>query len=336
MPKHFKKSDAIMKSVGIIGASGYTGHELLKLLKRHQSVDLKVINSRNYAGKRVSSLYKDFKGEDVYTGYTFEEINSLDLALIFLALPHAKSMDTIKELDTASTKLIDLSADYRFKDADKYKEVYGRTPLPSQHTWVYGLPELFKEDIQKAWAVANPGCYATASILAAYPIQDQAKHIIFDCKSGWSGAGRDSRYAKNPDLLHDNLIAYSLTKHRHKYEMEQFIHVPLSFTPHVFDTFQGMMCTAHVLLDDTANRTEIIKKYQDFYKGATFVRVAEAVPDVMQTQKTNFCDIGGFEIDETNQLVVVSTLDNLWKGAAGQAVQNMNLMLGLEETEGLI
>jgi N-acetyl-gamma-glutamyl-phosphate reductase len=325
-----------MKSVGIIGASGYTGHELVKLLARHQMVDLKVMNSRNYIGKKVSSLYDDFEGENVYTGYSLEEINNFGLDLIFLALPHAKSMDTIQELDTKTTKLIDLSADYRFQDAEKYEKVYGRAALPSKHTWVYGLPELFKEDIQKAQTVANPGCYATASILAAYPIQDQATHIVFDCNSGWSGAGRDSRYAKDPDLLHDNLIAYNLTKHRHKYEIEQFLRTPLSFTPHVFDTFQGMMCTAHILLKDTTTTADVIKRYQDFYADAAFVRINEAAPDVKQTQKTNFCDIGGFEIDETNQLVVVSTLDNLWKGAAGQAVQNMNLMLGFQETEGLI
>jgi N-acetyl-gamma-glutamyl-phosphate reductase len=336
MHSYFQKGHAAMKTVGIIGASGYTGHELVKLLGRHESVDLRVLNSRNYADQKISSLYRDFQGEEVYTGYSFDEINALELDLIFLALPHAKSMDTIAALATTNTKLIDLSADYRFKDGAIYEKVYGRAPLTTEYDWVYGLPELFKTDIQNAHAVANPGCYATASILAAYPIKDDATHIIFDCQSGYSGAGRDSRYAKNPELLQDNLIAYSLTKHRHKYEIEQFIDSPLSFTPHVFNTFEGMMCTAHILLKDTADSAEIIKRYQDFYGDAAFVRVNEATPDVRQTQKTNFCDIGGFEIDETNQLVVVSSLDNLWKGAAGQAIQNMNLMLGFEETTGLV
>lgn len=325
-----------MRSVGIIGASGYTGHELLKILKKHPSVELKVLNSRTYINQKVSSLYSDFEDDEVYTGYSLEQINELGLDLVFLALPHAASMDAIQALDTTSTRLIDLSADYRFQDSAVYEKVYGRAPLQTAYEWVYGLPELFKSNIQKAQAVANPGCYATASILAAYPIQDMASHIIFDCKSGWSGAGRESIYAKNPEIMHDNLIAYKLTKHRHKYEVEQFIQVPLSFTPHVFNTFQGLMCTAHILLKDTANETEILQRYQDFYKDAAFVRVTKDVPQVSQTQKTNFCDIGGFEIDETNQLVIVSTLDNLWKGAAGQAVQNMNLMFGFEETEGLI
>jgi N-acetyl-gamma-glutamyl-phosphate reductase len=325
-----------MKSVGIIGASGFTGHELVKLLGAHELVELKVLNSRSYAGKKVSSLYSSFEGDDVYTGYSMDEINALNLDLIFLALPHAQSMDTIAALNTTETKLIDLSADYRFQDAGTYEKVYGRAPIPTQYDWVYGLPELFKADIQKAHAVANPGCYATASILAAYPVQDLATHIVFDCKSGWSGAGRDSSFAKNPALLKDNLIAYKLTKHRHKYEVEQFVKTPLSFTPHVFDTFQGMMCTAHILLEGDVTAEQIKQRYQDFYADAAFVHVNENTPEVRQTQKNNFCDIGGFEIDETNQLVVVSTLDNLWKGAAGQAVQNMNLMLGLEETAGLV
>ena len=325
-----------MKSVGIIGASGYTGHELLKLLRQHKMVDLKVLNSRNYAGQKVRSLYSDFQGEDIYTGYSFDEINEFKLDLIFLALPHSKSMDAIQALDTSATKLIDLSADYRFKDAQQYEKIYNRAPLPTEHTWVYGLPELFKNDIQKAHAVANPGCYATASILSAYPVKDHASHIIFDCKSGYSGAGRDSLYAKNPDLLHDNLIAYNLTRHRHKYEVEQFISTKLSFTPHVFSAFQGLMCTTHILLKDAITSDEIIKQYKEFYADAPFVRISETIPQINQTRKTNFCDIGGFEIDEANQLVIVATLDNLWKGAAGQAVQNMNLMLGFEETEGLI
>jgi N-acetyl-gamma-glutamyl-phosphate reductase len=325
-----------VKSVGIIGASGYTGHELLKLLRRHEKVDLKVFNSRNYAGKKVSSLYGQFQGDEVYTGYSFQQINKMQLDLIFLALPHTLSMDTIQALETSNTKLIDLSADYRFQDADVYEKVYGRAPLHTDFDWVYGLPELFRSEIKNAHAVANPGCYATVSILAAYPIQDKASRIIFDCKSGWSGAGRESLYAKNPDLLKDNLIAYNLTRHRHKYEIAQYITTKLSFTPHVFDTFQGMMCTAHILLKNAENSDQIIKRYKDFYAKAAFVRVKKTTPQVAQTQKTNFCDIGGFEIDETNQLVVVSTLDNLWKGAAGQAVQNMNLMLDFDETEGLV
>lgn len=215
--------------------------------------------------------------------------------------------------------MIDLSADFRFKA-------------------VYGLPELFKEQIQNTTLVANPGCYVTACILAAYPIQDFAEYIIFDCKSGWSGAGRESEYAKDPTLLKENLIPYKITKHRHKYEIEQFIKTKLSFTPHVFDAFQGMLCTVHIILKKDAQKnltTEKIQEmYKEFYKHAPFVKITEKIPTVRDTQKTNLCLIGGFEMDENGQLVIISSIDNLLKGAAGQAVQNMNIMFNFEESEG--
>ncbi len=323
-----------MKQVGILGASGYTGQELLKLLKKHAGVEVKVLNSRTYDGTKVSELYPDFEGDETYTNYTFEQINALNPDLIFSALPHRISMDAIEKLDN-SIKIIDLSADYRFKDIKKYEAIYGRKHVKTAHNAVYGLPELHQAEIKQARLVANPGCYATACILAAYPIQEFAGHIIFDCKSGWSGAGKDSPYAKDPTIIKDNLVAYSITRHRHKYEIEQFVKTPLSFTPHVIDTFQGMMCTAHILLNKDITPEETLKLYVDFYKDSSFVRVSKDIPQVRHTQKTNFCQIGGFEIDESNQLVVISTIDNLIKGASGQAIENMNLMLGFASSYGL-
>lgn len=323
-----------MKKIGILGASGYTGHELLKLLKKHPGVEVIILNSRSYEGQKVSSLYPDFKGEETYTNYSFDQINELQPDLVFSALPHRVSMDSIAKLDD-SIKVVDLSADYRFKNTEKYEEVYEREHLNAGHGAVYGLPELFKEEIKKARLVANPGCYATAATLAVYPVQQYASHIILDCKSGWSGAGKESVYAKDPSIIKDNIIAYNLTRHRHKYEIEQFIKTKLSFTPHVIDTFQGMMCTAHVLLTKKISAPEVRKLYEDFYRGSTFVRISDTIPDIKHTQKTNLCYIGGFEIDDVDQLVVVSTIDNLIKGASGQAVHNMNLMLGFEEDAGL-
>jgi N-acetyl-gamma-glutamyl-phosphate reductase len=325
-----------MKSVGIIGASGYTGHELTKLLRKHSLVELKVLNSKHHVGQKIRSLYPDYDGDESYSGFSIDEINELSLDIVFLALPHAQSMDTTQEINTEHTRIIDLSADYRFKDAEMYEKVYGRSQHKTSFEWVYGLPELFRDDIRTARGVANPGCFAIASILATYPIQDLARHIVLDCKSGWSGAGKNSVYAKDPDVIHDNLIAYNLTRHRHKYEIEQFIQAPLSFTPHVIDTYQGLMCTAHILLDKTISEEEVRDRYKKLYGDAAFVRITETVPQIAETRATNYCDIGGFEIDETNQLVVVATLDNLWKGAAGQAVQNMNIMCDFAETEGLI
>ena len=325
-----------MKCVGIIGASGYTGYELIKLLKKHPGVELKVLNSQSYNGHKVKSLYTDFEGDDSFTNYSVDEINSMKLDCIFLALPHTKATEYAPKLKCK--KLIDLSADYRFKKIGKYEEVYQVTHLDKagNKKAVFGLPELFKDKIKKAKIVANPGCYATCCILAALPVQKLAKYIVFDCKSGWSGAGKESAYAKDHNTIKENIVAYKLTNHRHKPEIEQFIKTKLSFTPHVIDAFQGMMCTAHLLLKKSISKEEIIKKFEDYYKNQAFVKVVkDKIPEIKDVAGTNYCHIGGFEIDENNQIVIISVIDNLIKGASGQAVQNMNIMLGFDEMEGL-
>jgi N-acetyl-gamma-glutamyl-phosphate reductase len=323
-----------MKKVGIIGASGYTGYELVKLLTEHSKVDLMVLNSRSYAGKKVKELYPYFDEDIKFTGYSIDEINSLNLDLLFLALPHGESMKIVPKLKKRM-KIVDLGADYRFKKFEKFEEVYGISHSDKGRKAVFGLPELFREKIKKAKLVANPGCYVTASVLAGLPIQKFAKYIVFDCKSGWSGAGKESVYAKDEDVIKDNIQAYKLVKHRHKYEIEQFVKTKMSFTPHVINTYRGLMCTMHAVLRDGLSREEILKLYKEYYKGEGFVKVMNEVPDLHKVQETNECSIGGFEIDENNQLVVVSVIDNLIKGASGQAVQNMNLMLGFLENEGL-
>ncbi len=322
-----------MKKVGIIGASGYTGYELIKILKKHPNVELAVLNSQTYAGQTVKSLYPDFFDSDLkFTNAQIEEISALDL--VFLAVPHKTAMETVPKL---KCKVIDLSADYRFKKKEIYEKVYGIKHTDEKTKTVYGLPELFKEKIKKAKVIGNPGCYATVCILSALPLQKFAKYIVFDCKSGWSGAGKESAYAKNPGIIKENLVAYKLINHRHKPEIEQFIKAKLSFTPHVIDAFQGMMATAHILLKKEVSKEQIVKIYEDFYKGQPFVKIVkDKIPEIKDAAKTNYCHIGGFEIDENNQLVIISVIDNLIKGASGQAVQNMNLMFGFDETEGLV
>jgi len=325
-----------MKKVGIIGASGYTGYELIKLLKKNPEIKLKVLNSQSYNGKTVKSLYADFFDSGLrFTNYSVEEINKLDLDLLFLAMPNGEAIKIVPKINA---KIVDLSADYRFKEHKEYENVYGIKHIDKENLKdaVYGSPELFKEKIKKAKIVANPGCYATVCLLTALPIQKLAKYIIFDCKSGWSGAGKESVYAKNHDAIKDNIVAYKLTNHRHKYEIEQFIKTKLSFTPHVIDTFQGMMATAHIILKKPIKKDQLIKLYNDYYKKEPFVKIiTDKIPEIKDVQKTNYCHIGGFECDENNQLVIVSVIDNLIKGASGQAVQNMNLMFGVEEGNGL-
>ena len=320
------------KQVGVIGASGYTGYELIKLLNKHPLVELKVLNSKSYNGQKVSSLYSEYEGNDEYTDYSIEDINKMKLDCVFLAVPHTTAFEIVSKLKCK--KIVDLSADYRFKKISEYEKVYGvKHNFPKSA--VYGLPELFKEKIKKSKLVANPGCYATACLLSSLPVSKLAKYIVFDCKSGYSGAGKSSIYAKDHDTIKDNIVAYKLVNHRHKPEIEQFIKAKLSFTPHVIDAFQGMMCTAHILLKKSVDKDEVISLFKDFYKDQPFVKIVDKIPEIKDVQGTNYCHIGGFEVDSNNQLVIVSVIDNLLKGASGQAVQNMNLMFGFEEGEGL-
>lgn len=318
--------------VGIIGASGYTGYELITLLQHHPHVELAALNSTSNAGRKVKAVYPDFKGDLAYTSYSIQELNDLHLDVVFLAVPHGVANSLVPQLNC---KVIDLSPDYRFHDDELFRKAYG-CERDNTRKAVYGLPELFREDIKKAHVVGNPGCYATGMILSSFPIQNKASYMVFDCKSGWSGAGKESPYAKNPSLTKDNVIAYKLSRHRHKYEVEQFVKTPFSFTPHIIDTFQGMMITAHILLKKAAKPKDIIRLYKKFYRNSPLIDVSESTPSVRDAQGKNKIIIGGFEVDENNQLVIVAVLDNLLKGASGEAVQNMNLMLDLDETAGLL
>jgi len=327
-----------MKRIGIVGASGYTGSELVGLLLRHKKVEISAITSQQYAGKKFSSLYPEFRGrmDMELMAPSMGELNCLDLDLVFLATPHKVSMDYVPKIDT---KIIDFSGDYRFRDVKVYEKAYGVKHKDPERKAVFGLPELFAKDIKKANVVANPGCYVTACILAGYPLQDFSKYIVYDCLSGYSGAGKKPCYYNEPKHYKENVLPYKLAKHRHKYEIEQFIKPKLSFTPSVINAERGIMCTAHFLLKKNLSEGQIRKKYENFAKGKPFLRVkAEGgmPPELHDVQNTNFCSLGGFEKDENNTAVVVSAIDNLVKGASGQAVQNMNLMLGFKETQGLL
>ena len=319
---------------GIVGASGYTGYELIKILSRHKSVDLIFLNSKSHDGQAVKSVYNDFWNNELkFTSLSLDEINKNKPAVVFTALPSKESIDIVSKL---KSKVIDLSADFRFSNPKVYEKIYG-VRNDSKIKVVYGLPELFRNKIKTAKVVANPGCYATACLIAALPIQKLASNIIFDCKSGYSGAGIKPTYVNQPENYGDNIIAYNIAKHRHKYEIEQFIKTKLSFTPHVIPVFRGLMCTMHVILKKKGNPEKIKKFYKDFYRKEPFVKIMEdKLPELHDVQNNNYCCLGGFEIDENNQLVVISVIDNLLKGASGQAVQNMNIMFGLEETEGLL
>lgn len=319
-----------MIKAAIIGASGYAGYELIKILSKHPKVDLKILNSRTNAGKKVKSVYGDFSDSKLaFTDASFDEINKTDV--VFLAMPHGEALGMVPKL---KPKVIDLGPDYRFKDTKAYEKVYGNKHSKKINA-VYGLPELFKDEIKKANVIGNPGCYATASLLSALPIDKLAKYVIFDCKSGYSGAGVKKSFVNDPENYTDNVLAYNISRHRHKYEIGQFLKTKVSFTPHVIPVFRGLMATTHILLKKNISIEKIKRVYKDYYKNKLFVKIVDNIPTLHDVQNTNYCVIGGFEIDENDQLVIVSVIDNLLKGASGQAVQNMNLMFGLKESEGL-
>jgi|Deesub1362B_J571_1020462.scaffolds.fasta_scaffold00308_4 N-acetyl-gamma-glutamyl-phosphate reductase len=326
-----------MLQVGIIGASGYIGVELVRLLLIHPEAEIKLITSRRFAGKKISEVYPAFKGlsDLAFSDVNLQEFSKLDL--VFTSVPHGKAMEYVPELREMGIKVVDLSADYRLSK-EVYEKVYGehRGYLKA----VYGLPELHPE-VRNAELVANPGCYPTGAILATAPLVKLGivSEIIFDSKSGISGAGNEPSERSHYPNLAENILAYNITRHRHRAEMvqelEKFGKVKIHFTPHVIPSIRGILTTAHVLLKESISEEEVRRAFKEFYKDTSFIRFVE-LPKLNDVRGSNFCDIG-WRIDEENQrIVVLSAIDNLIKGGAGQAIQNMNLMCGLDETTGLM
>lgn len=331
--------------VSIIGASGYTGGELLRILSKHSEAEIIGTYGKTTAGKKVTDLHPNLVGMEEFTirKPDYREIGS-ESDLVFAATPHGTAMKFVPELLDAGSKVVDLSADYRLDDLDTYEEYYRKHESPELDA-VYGLPELYRDEIKKSDFVANPGCYPTAAILSLAPLLEEGlidpQHIIIDSKSGTSGAG-----AKPSEKLHhptctDNMRAYKATSHRHAPEIEQEVGKLLDsefgtyFTPHLTPMIRGILNTSHVFLEDSRDGDELEDLYKDFYGGERFVRISDELPQTNSVRGSNFCDIKIEKSERTSRATAVSAIDNLVKGASGQAVQNMNLMFDLSEDEGL-
>jgi len=329
-----------MIKAGIIGASGYTGGELLRLLVNHPDVKPELATSRSLAGKPVEVTHRHLEGflDLRYENPDPEEIRER-CDVVFVAVPHGTAMNYVPEILDGSTKVIDLSADYRL-ETPVFEKVYGMTHVDPR-TAVYGLvelhPEAAKEDL-----VANPGCFPTGAILSAAPLAAAGliDMAIFDSKTGISGAGISPSGTSHYPNLAENIVPYKLTAHRHRVEIVQELNrldgklENISFTPHVIPTIRGILTTGHIFTKEPLSTGDVQALYEDFYRDKPFVRLP-GVPSLTAVRGSNFCDIG-FEADsENNRVVVLSAIDNLVKGASGQAIQNMNLMFGLEETRGL-
>jgi N-acetyl-gamma-glutamyl-phosphate reductase len=339
------------RNIAVIGVTGYTGFELAKLLLHHPEVSQATFYVRDTNGAHcLSQLFPQFRGggEASLRALSVEAIAASSAGTAFLATPHEASAELAPRLLDVGLKVVDLSGAFRFSSADTFSSWY---KLPAPHAArlgeaVYGLPELYADDIRSAKLVANPGCYATSVILALRPLAQAgllsaAQNVICDCKSGASGAGKDPRRDLQFVEVDENFRAYNLFSHRHTPEILEHAGLPesqLVFTTHLLPVARGILSTIYVSLARPETPETIEKLYREFFAGKPLIRIWSAgkLPELHHVTNTNFCDIG-FALDAAGKrLIVVSCLDNLGKGAAGQAIQNYNLMLGIEEQTGLI
>lgn len=343
-----------MITVSIVNVTSYTALELLRLLAQHPQFVVASVTGRSAVGKRLGEVFPQLYASSTIDSTLIITEKPAKTDLAFVCLPHAAAAESVLTLLEQGTKVVDLSADFRLYDKDTYEQWYKHThPAPALlETTVYGLCERYREQISHATLVANPGCYATASILALLPAiaADIIRPgIIIDAKSGVSGAGRSPSLTTLYDEVNENINAYSLDGHRHLPEITQELErvasdrdsmivgqLRLTFIPHLMPMTRGILATCYADLKDTALTTEGVRAvYEQYYVNEPFVHVVDQSPHTKWTYGSNFCFIHPFVDARTQRLVVVSCLDNLVKGAAGQAVQNANILYGLAETTGL-
>ncbi len=326
-----------MANIGIIGGSGYTGSELLRLLYMHPEAEVVAVTSRKLEGKKIWKQHPFLRGfYDI--SFVSPELKNLEgCDVVFTAVPHGKAMQHVPHLLDAGIRVIDLSADYRLKK-EVYESVYGLRHEAYRKA-VYGLPELHGDEIRRSELVANPGCYPTGCILSAAPLAKAGviERVVFDSKSGITGAGiKPTEFTHYPNV-HEAVVPYRVTDHRHYYEMVQELggfqpDLKISFTPQVFPGSRGILTNAHIFLREEPDIKKIRRMYEEFYRECYFVRVQDEVR-LSWVRGSNFCDIAIFAGED--RVVVSSAIDNLVKGASGQAIQNMNIMLGFDEKTGL-
>lgn len=337
-----------MIKAGIIGATGYAGQELVRLITQHPQAEIVTLTSHSYAGRDYDEVYSNY----THKNYICEEEDIEKMAdicdVIFLALPHGVASKKINNNILNKTKIIDLGADFRLQDIDVYEKWYtthwSKDILPEA---VYGLCEINRDKIKGRRIIGNPGCYTTCSILSLYPLVKEKmidlSSIIIDAKSGATGAGRGLSLPNHYCELNESVKAYKIANHRHTPEIEEQLSyaagekVILSFTPHLIPMDRGILATCYAKLNNKYAYSDIRNAYEKYYRNEYFIRLTKegTFPETKWVKGSNFVDIG-FTVDErTGRVIVIGAIDNLFKGAAGQAVQNMNILFGLEEKTGL-
>lgn len=342
----YDSQGGFMIKVGVIGATGYAGAEIVKLLSRHLDVELAALTSRQYAGERFDEVYPAMKG---VVDLECEELDIEKICrqtdFVFVALPHKLPMEIIPDITDNGVKVVDLSADFRFSDPLLYEAFYqDHTAKTLLQKAVYGLSEVYDDKIKDAILVGNPGCYPTSVLLPLVPLLKNnmlnTKTIIADSKSGVSGAGRSLALSSHFCEANESFKAYKVAEHRHNPEMDEVLSsvaghsIHITFVPHLVPMSRGMFTTIYSDIKDNIIIDDIYDCVKEYYKGRKFVRICgeENPPNTLHVKGTNYCDIG-FKL-ENKRLIIMSAIDNLVKGAAGQAVQNMNIMCGFDETAG--
>ena len=339
-----------MIRAGVLGATGYAGIETVRILSCHPEVKITKLISQSFVGKKISEVYPSLRNIcDIECEKLCVEDIAANCDVVFTALPHGASKEVIPAIYKTGIKIIDLSGDFRYNSAEVYEKWYGEPHCAPEilAESVYGLCEIHRDKIKKARIIGHPGCYTTCSILALYPLlkNNAIKHdnIIIDAKSGVSGAGRTEKLPYSFCECTENMKAYKIATHRHTSEIAQELseaandEILVSFTPHLVPLKRGILATSYANLNGSYTDGDIYDMYKSFYKNEHYIRIMApgTLPETKNVAGSNFADIG-FKIDtRLNRIVVSSAIDNLFKGAAGQAVQNMNLMFGIDETTGI-
>lgn len=337
-----------MIKVGIIGATGYAGTELVRLIYAHPKAEVVAISSVSFQGQKISEIYPSYINvNDMVCETADEVIEKSDV--IFAALPHGLSQELASDCKKAGKVIIDLGADFRLESEEEYKQWYGGEFLDKElhKEAVYGLPELFREQIKGKTVIANPGCYTTCSPLAIAPAVAKGlvelKGIICDCKSGVTGAGRKPSQGTHFPELNEGFHAYKVATHRHTPEIEQTLtrlageNVKVTFVPHLLPVNRGILATCYVDIKENVTFEEILNAYEEYYKDEYFVRLLPQgmCADIHNIKYSNFCDVSIHYDERNHKLVACAAIDNMVKGAAGQAIQNMNIAFGIDEKTGL-
>lgn len=335
--------------VGVIGATGYTGVELLRLLLLHPKVEVTVLTSQKYAEVEIDQVFPSLTSR---LQVKCEELNvdhiSQKVDFIFTAVPHKTAMETVPLFYQKGKRVVDLSADFRFKDAGIYEQWYQKhTSADLLPESVYGLPELHREKIRNAKIVGNPGCYPTGALIGLIPLIKNEmisyENIVIDAKSGVSGAGRDVVLGSLFCEVNEGVKAYKIFDHRHLPEIEQELSemaqkkVVVTFVPHLIPMDRGILTTLYIHLNKRVKTEDVLNTFQEYYRGEPFIRIYPKgkVPNTKDVRGSNYCDIGVNVSESDSRAVIITAIDNLVKGASGEAVQNMNIMLGYPETMGL-